>query len=194
MSLQLRGSSLSGQRRLKLETLESRCNPSTVIQEGDTLIIIGTQDADTVAIVDDGQGGLEVTFDNTANGGGNGDGSNGSGSGRRGSNGSGSGSGSSNGSDSHDDDDGGGGGGIETRSFEGIDEVIFLGLRGDDIFSYDLTGPLTTDIDLTLLLGGGDNQATVNAGDGIEDARLRVDLKGNGGDDDVVGRSRGHRR
>ena len=75
MSSQLRGSSLSGQRRLKLETLESRCNPSTVIQEGDTLIIIGTQDADTVAIVDDGQGGIVVTFDNTASGGGKGDGS-----------------------------------------------------------------------------------------------------------------------
>ena len=74
MSSQLKGSSLSGQRRLTLESLESRRNPSTVIHEGDTLIIIGTQDDDTVAIVDDGQGGLDVTFDNTANGGGNGGG------------------------------------------------------------------------------------------------------------------------
>jgi hypothetical protein len=190
------GSYLSSVRRLKLETLECRTNPSRVLQEGDTLIIIGTQEDDTVAIVDDGQGGLEVTFDNTANGGGKGDGSGGSGSGR-GSKGSGSGSRGSHGSDSgssgsdscesNGDDDDGDNGETVTRSFTGVEEVIFIGLRGNDTFSYDLTGPLTSDLDLDLLLGGGANQATINAADGIDaDARLRVDLKSNGGDDDVA--------
>jgi hypothetical protein len=173
MSSQSPGSSWG--RRLMLETLESRTNPSRVLREGDTLIIIGTQDADTVAITDDGQGGLSVTFDNTASGSQNG-GSN--------SGGSSGGSSGSNGSDSNGDN--GGGGGTVTQSFTGVDEVIFLGLRGDDVFTYDLTGPLSSDLDLTLLMGAGNNQATVNAADGIDaDARLRVDVKGNGGDDDV---------
>ena len=130
--------------------------------------------------MDDGQGGLEVTFDNTASGGANGGGS------HSGSNGSGSGSGGSNGSDSNGDN-GGGGGGIVTESFTGVEEVVFLGLAGDDTFTYELTGPLTTDLDLNLLMGRDNNSATIDASAGIEaGATLVVDVKGNGGDDDFA--------
>ena len=43
-------------RRPTLEVLDSRCNPSTVHFDHGTLVIVGTRDADTVAVVDDGQG------------------------------------------------------------------------------------------------------------------------------------------
>jgi hypothetical protein len=178
-------------RRLTLETLESRWNPSTVILEGSTLIVIGTQEADTVAIVDDGQGNLEVTFDNTANGGGKDDpGGSRSGS-RGGSHGSGSGSGSRgrNGSDCKDSngDDDGDGGGTVTESFEGVEEVIFLGLKGDDVFTYESTAALSSDLDITLLLGDGNDEATITAADGLDaDAELQVEIDGGRNDDTVA--------
>src|SRR5262245_5952749 len=85
-------------RRPTLEVLESRSNPSTVHFNSGTLVIIGTRGDDTVAIVDDGDGGLQVTFDNTAGGGGGS---------HQGSGGSGS-NGSNNSSNGSNDSDGGG--------------------------------------------------------------------------------------
>jgi hypothetical protein len=171
-----------GQRRPQLEALECRWNPSTVRMHGDTLVIVGTQGADTVEITDDGEGGLTVTYDNTArNGNGNGNGSGSRSNGSRGGNSSGSGS-DSNGSNGGGN---GGGGGLTTRTFDDVERVVFIGRGGDDNFSYELTGELTTDRELRLDLGAGDDTATLDFAAGVNDAELEVDVRGAGGDDTV---------
>src|SRR5262245_12736869 len=165
------------QRHPQVESLESRWNPSTVHFDDGTLVIVGTREADTVAIVDDGDGGVEVTFDNTAGAGGQ-NGSNGSNGSH---NGSGSGSNDSrndsNGSNGSDSNGDGGAGGITTRAFDNVDRVIFLGLGGDDVVTYDLTGPLVGDLDIELFLGSGADVATLNLQPGAgADAQLHVNV------------------
>jgi len=169
-----------GQRKPTVEGLEERRCPSTVRFNDGTLVIVGTQNADTVAITDDGQGGLAVTFDNTA---GNGDGHNGSGSNGSRSGGS-SGSNGSNGSDDSNDG-GGGGGGTVTENFTGVERVVFVGLGGDDNFSYTLTGELTTDREIRANLGAGNDTATLDFAASVNGAQLDVEVSGGAGDDTV---------
>src|SRR5688572_12437543 len=158
MSKRKTGWTWVGQRRPQLELLETRWNPSTVKLHGDNLIILGTPAADTVAITDNGQGELTVTYNNTASGrGGQNGGSNGSGgSGSNRSNGS-------NGSDSNGSNGGGGGGlppGPTTATFSGVEDVIFLGFDGNDQFTYNLSAALTDERGIRAFLGDGDDTAT----------------------------------
>src|SRR5262249_7126976 len=172
------------------EPLENRWCPSTVRFDDGSLRILGTEGADTVVIVDDGKGGVTVTFDNTAQGG-NGDDNNGSGehSGRHhgggGDNDDDNGNNNGSGSNDSGSNDSNNVGGPTTETFTGVEEIRFRGLGGDDNVTYRLSGELTTDRDVRLDLGSGNDTATIDLAAGVNGAELRLFVNG-GQDDDKV--------
>jgi len=65
----------------------------------------------------------------------------------------------------------------------GITNVVFHGRKGDDSFTYTLTGQRTTGQHLVLNLGDGDDTVTLDYAAGVAGPRLKIDLTAGKGND-----------
>lgn len=74
----------------------------------------------------------------------------------------------------------------KTVTGSGIRTIIVNTRGGDDVVSYTWTGSLTADQHLVLHLGKGDDQVLLDASQGMQASRVKIDLHGNDGDDQVT--------
>lgn len=121
----------------KLESLEDRCCPATIVSLFGTLTIVGNSQADTIVLNDDGQGGITGTVNGQA------------------------------------------------VSASNVRSVVIATGGGNDTVEYTLDGTRTKVLALSISLGGGNNEATVDFGAGITATVASVAVAGGSGIDNV---------